>query len=130
MRVVYMNAAVPYLRYTWRMILIKRAYEKAEKSDGRRVLVDRLWPRGVAKAKAHLDAWEQGVAPSTMLRKWFDHDPKKFAEFKKRYRAELQSKKDLLRALKQSSRTLTLVYAAKDPKINHAVVLKEMLERI
>ncbi|HEV8677222.1 MAG TPA: DUF488 family protein [Candidatus Paceibacterota bacterium] len=112
------------------MIAIKRAYEKAEKSDGRRVLVDRLWPRGVSKAKARLDAWEKEVAPSTGLRVWFGHDPKRWAEFKKRYKAELRKRKPELAALKKSGARLTLVYGAKDPLHNHALVLKEVLKKL
>ncbi|HVZ75785.1 MAG TPA: DUF488 family protein [Candidatus Paceibacterota bacterium] len=112
------------------MIKIKRAYDKAEASDGRRVLVDRLWPRGVSKAEAQLDAWEKDIAPTTALRKWFGHDPKHWVEFKKRYKAELRGHKQKLVALKKSARRLTLVYGAKDPLHNHALVLKEALERI
>ncbi len=112
------------------MIGLKRAYEKAERNDGCRVLVDRLWPRGVSKAKLALDAWDKEVAPSTELRMWFGHDPKRWSEFKKRYRAELRGKRDALRALKRSARKLTLVYGAKDPEHNHALVLKEVLERL
>lgn len=112
------------------MISIKRAYEKAEKDDGRRVLVDRLWPRGASKQKLRIDAWEKEVAPSTELRTWFGHDPERWTEFKKRYKAELRSKKEELRALKKSARRLTLVYGAKDTEHNHALVLKEALEKL
>lgn len=112
------------------MITIKRAYEKPAASDGRRVLVDRLWPRGVAKRAAKLDAWAKDIAPSAALRTWFGHDPKRWTEFKKRYRAELRDKRDALIALKRSGRTLTLVYGAKDTLHNHALVLKEALERL
>ena len=114
--------------YTKGMILLKRAYEKAEKGDGRRVLVDRLWPRGASKAKLKLDAWEKELAPSAELREWFGHDPKRWAEFKKRYRAELRGKKAELARLAKSAKTLTLVYGAKDVERNNAVVLKETLE--
>jgi uncharacterized protein YeaO (DUF488 family) len=112
------------------MIAIKRAYEKAGKGDGRRVLVDRLWPRGASKAELALDAWEKDLAPSDALRKWFGHKPERWAEFKRRYAAELRDKRAELRALKKSARTLTLVYGAKDPEHNNAKALKAMLERL
>lgn len=111
------------------MIRLKRAYEKAEKTDGRRVLVDRLWPRGVSKVKLKLDAWEKDIAPSPALRKWFGHDPKRWVEFKRRYKAELKGKRKELAALKKSSKKLTLVYGARDTEHNEAVVLKELLDR-
>jgi Uncharacterized conserved protein len=110
------------------MILLKRAYEKADKTDGRRVLIDRLWPRGVAKTILKLDEWNKEVAPSTELRVWFDHDPRKWKEFTKRYKAELRSHKDALHALKKSAKRLTLVYADRDTEHTHALVLKEVLE--
>jgi uncharacterized protein YeaO (DUF488 family) len=112
------------------MISIKRAYEKAEKSDGHRVLVDRLWPRGVSKAKLKLDAWEKDIAPSDALRKWFGHDPKRWAVFKKRYGAELRGKRAEVKALAKSAKRLTLVYGAKDAEHNNAVVLKAALDRL
>ena len=99
------------------------------KTDGRRVLVDRLWPRGLAKRRAKLDAWEKDVAPSPALRTWFGHRPERWTEFKKRYRAELRAQQPALRALAQSGRQLTLVYGAKDTAHTHALVLKEALER-
>lgn len=111
------------------MITIKRAYEKPEASDGRRVLVDRLWPRGVSKAHAKLDAWEKDIAPSDALRKWFNHDPERWLEFKKRYKVELRSSKQQLATLAKSAKRVTLVYGAKDSLHNHARVLKEILER-
>ncbi len=110
------------------MIAIKRAYEKSGADDGRRVLVDRLWPRGVAKSALKIDAWEKDVAPSPALRKWFGHEPKRWTEFCRRYQAELKERRAELRALKKSARKLTLVYAAKDPEHNHALVLKEVLD--
>lgn len=113
------------------MIKIKRAYEKAEQKDGMRILVDRVWPRGVSKEKLKLHAWMKEVAPSTPLRKWFGHDPKKWSDFKKRYRAELKAHtKELkdLRALAKAH-TVTLVYGAKDETHNQAVALKEFLLR-
>lgn len=112
------------------MITIKRAYEKPESRDGKRILVDRLWPRGVRKEALALDAWEKELAPSTELRKWFGHDPAKFKEFAKRYKAELKSKKVELQELKKRGRKITLIYAAKDCDCNHALVLKEVLEKI
>lgn len=112
------------------MIKIKRAYEKAEPADGRRVLVDRLWPRGVSKAEIKIDGWEKDVAPSPALRQWFGHDPKRWVEFKKKYKAELRGRQKELLALKKSARRLTLVYGAKDPEHNHALILKEALERV
>lgn len=112
-------------------IRIKRAYEAPARDDGHRVLVDRLWPRGLAKAKAKLDEWDKDIAPSPALRVWFGHDPERFAEFTRRYRAELaQHRGDVarLRALAAQA-PLTLVYAAKDPACNHALVLQAFLLR-
>lgn len=112
-------------------IRIKRAYEPASRSDGRRVLVDRLWPRGVSKEEAAIDAWEKEVAPSTELRKWFGHDPANFSRFRESYREELRHHKRDLKELRRWAREsrVTLVYGAKDEKINHAVVLAEALRR-
>ncbi|PTQ82982.1 uncharacterized protein YeaO (DUF488 family) [Trichococcus patagoniensis] len=113
---------------------MKRIYESPTEADGFRILVDRLWPRGVKKENAQLDAWLKDSAPSPDLRKWFDHDPDKFAAFKERYEEELLTDEKTMVAvaeiLKQLDETdVTLVYAAKDPDINHVVVLKELLER-
>lgn len=96
-------------------VLLKRAYEPPAASDGKRILVDRLWPRGVAKAKAKIDLWLKDVAPSTELRKWFGHDPGRWIEFRKRYRAELRNSPALaeLKSLARKSR-ITLIYAARD----------------
>ena len=107
---------------------IKRAYEAAAPSDGTRVLVDRLWPRGVKKSKAHLDQWMKDIAPSPRLRLWFGHRPERFAEFKKRYVRELSGNPEVaeLRGLGRHGR-VTLVYAARDPQVNHAVVLQGIL---
>lgn len=112
------------------MVALKRVYEEAEPSDGLRVLVDRLWPRGVTKDGAHLDRWEKELAPSDELRRWFAHDPEKWPEFRRRYRAELSVQAALLHELAQESKKgrVTLLYAAKDEEHNNAVVLKEMLE--
>ena len=109
---------------------IKRIYESAQPSDGTRILVDRLWPRGIKKTDAHLDHWMKEVAPTTALRLWFAHDPAKFQEFKTRYQAELSTNPGIgeLRKLGKEQ-PVTLLYAAHDPKINHAVVLRSFLER-
>ncbi len=108
---------------------LKRAYEPPAKTDGVRVLVDRLWPRGVIKAKANIDLWAKNLAPSTELRKWFGHDPEKWPEFQKKYNAELKNNSALseIRALSRQG-NVTLVYAAKDELHTHALVLKQVLE--
>ena len=110
-------------------VRLKRAYDPAEPGDGYRVLVDRLWPRGVSKERARLDEWARELAPSTELRTWFGHDPERFAEFRRRYRAELEAHADELEELRSRARdeTLTLVYAARDSEHNDAVVLGELL---
>lgn len=111
-------------------VMLKRAYEPPAKGDGKRILVDRLWPRGVAKAKAKIDLWLKDVAPSTALRQWFEHDPKKWPEFKKRYRAELKNNPALTELKRLSHQgPITLVYAAKDQLHNEACVLKQILDR-
>ena len=111
------------------MIKIKRAYVAPEKDDGTRILVDRLWPRGLTKKKANIDLWLKDLAPSTELRKWFGHDPGKWKEFQVRYAGELKSKKAQLEILKQKAAegTVTLTYAAKDELHNEAVVLRRKL---
>lgn len=110
---------------------IKRVYDHPEKSDGYRVLVDRVWPRGMTKEKANVDLWLKEIAPSTDLRKWFGHDPAKWTEFKKRYTLELKKNKDAVQQLKDQSdgRRITLVYSAKDEAHNQAVVLRAFLQR-
>lgn len=110
---------------------LKRVYEPPAKEDGMRILVDRLWPRGLTKEKAAVDLWMKEIAPSTTLRKWFDHDPAKWNEFKKRYRKELIGNKDQVAVLKKylSNGPVTLVYGARDEEHNDAVVLKEWLVR-
>jgi len=113
------------------MIRIKRVYEKPTKEDGWRVLVDRLWPRGMKKEAAHLDVWMKDVAPSDALRKWFGHKPEKWNEFQKKYRAELAKKKELISELKKMAKehgTLTLLFGAKDEEHNEAVVLADALK--
>ena len=111
------------------MLRLKRAYDDKEKDDGTRVLVDRVWPRGVTKERAAIDWWAKDLAPSEELRKWFAHDPKRFDEFADRYRGELHGNSDLER-LKQLSHDgrVTLVYGAKDREHNQAVVLKQVVE--
>jgi len=112
-------------------VRLKRAYEPPSPSDGYRVLVDRLWPRGIGKERARLDAWEKQLAPSTELREWFAHEPSRFAEFRRRYADELRSHRPRLSALRRRARegTLTLVYAAADEEHNDAVVLADILRR-
>ena len=109
-------------------IQIKRAYEPSSPKDGKRILVDRLWPRGLSKEKAALDLWDKDIAPTTLLRKWFDHRPDRFTEFKRRYRDELKSNPAVPEILRQIGRSkTTLVYAAHDPAVNHAAVLADFL---
>jgi uncharacterized protein YeaO (DUF488 family) len=113
------------------MIKLKRVYDKPAKDDGWRVLVDRLWPRGMTKEAAHLDAWMKDVAPSDALRKWFGHEPVKWAAFEKKYHAELATKKELLAELKKMAKdhdTLTLLFGAKDEEHNEAIVLADVLK--
>ncbi len=113
------------------MLQLKRIYDKPSKSDGLRILVDHLWPRGVSKEEAHLHEWMKELSPSTELREWFGHDPSKWQEFKKKYFAELGEKKDILSKLNELAKhhTVTLLYAARDEKHNNAVALKEYSER-
>ncbi len=111
------------------MIRIKRIYEPPAATDGRRVLVDRLWPRGMSKDEAKVDEWLKEIAPSDELRTWFGHDPAKWAEFRTRYREELKGHGELLDRLRAEARkeTVTLLFAAKDEEHNNAVALKEIL---
>ncbi len=111
-------------------ITLKRAYDAASRDDGVRFLVERLWPRGVRKAALRLDGWLKDVAPSTELRQWFDHDPAKWAEFRKRYRHELDGRPDAWAPIVQAARRgpVTLVYSSHDEAHNNAVALKEYLE--
>lgn len=110
-------------------IRLKRAYEAPTAADGTRILVDRLWPRGVRKADAGIDRWEKDLAPSTALRKWFGHDPDRWHEFRRRYAEELSRQAEVLEQLRILARSgpITLVYAARDPAHNDAVVLREIL---
>jgi uncharacterized protein YeaO (DUF488 family) len=110
-------------------VRIKRVYDPAAPSDGYRVLIDRLWPRGVRRDAARLDEWARDLAPSGELRQWFGHDPERFTEFRRRYTAELAAQDSALRELRRRARngTLTLVYGARDMEHNDAVVLAEIL---
>jgi uncharacterized protein YeaO (DUF488 family) len=112
-------------------VRLKRAYEPPKRSDGYRILIDRIWPRGVSKERAHLDEWAHELAPSSELRRWFGHDPARFAEFRRRYLDELTAQQEKLRELRRRARkgTLTLVYGARDTEHNDAVVLAELLRR-
>ena len=112
------------------MIQLKRVYEKPSRKDGVRILVDRLWPRGLTKERAAVNLWLKDVAPSSELRKWFGHDPAKWKEFQVRCRKELRQKKEALKLLKRKSedRTVTLVYGARDEQHNEAVVLRKLVE--
>jgi uncharacterized protein YeaO (DUF488 family) len=112
-------------------VRIKRVYDAPAPTDGFRVLVDRLWPRGLTKQKAALDLWARDMAPSSALRQWFAHDPERYAEFRRRYRAELRPHaKDLadLRS-RATQQPVTLLYGARDPHFNHATVLREVIQR-
>ncbi|TKB66377.1 MAG: DUF488 domain-containing protein [Nitrospira sp.] len=112
-------------------ILVKRVYEPATESDGFRVLVDRLWPRGISKEAAKLDLWLPDLGPSTVLRQWFKHDPARWAEFQRRYHAELRKKTALLATITKQAKTssVTLLYSAKDEQHNQAVALRSFLKR-
>jgi uncharacterized protein YeaO (DUF488 family) len=111
-------------------IHLKRVYEDASPDDGFRILVERLWPRGITKEQAGIDLWMKEIAPSAELRKWFQHDPEKWDEFQKRYRAELKENGDAVKELKERLKTgkVTFVFASKDERHNSALVLKAFLE--
>ena len=115
------------------MITVKRIYDPSSPADGKRYLVDRVWPRGVSKDKAALDGWFKDIAPSTQLREWFHHEPKKWEEFRRRYREELAAPEaaELAARLRReaSQETVTLLFAAKDTLHNNAVALKDFLEK-
>lgn len=115
------------------MIITARIYDHRSRTNECRVLIDRLWPRGVTKAKANLTAWYKELAPSTKLRKWFGHDPDKWEQFKQDYKKELDQKVEILariKALEKERGVVTLLYAAKDTVHNNAIVLKEILDSI
>lgn len=111
-------------------VAVKRIYDRPAPDDGLRVLVDRLWPRGVSRRRAALDEWMAELAPSTALREWFGHEPSRWAEFQRRYRAELQSRGEAIEALRRlaTAKRVTLLYAARDPLHNNAEVLKKLIE--
>lgn len=112
-------------------ITIKRVYEAPSPSDGKRILVDRLWPRGLTKEEAGIDLWLKDIAPSTELREWFGHDPEKWPEFEKRYREELATNTEAVAELHEAVKAgpATLLYGAKDEAHNNAVVIKDFLEK-
>ncbi len=115
------------------MLILKRIYEPYSKSDGYRILVDRLWPRGISKEKAKLDIWLKDIAPSTELRKWFNHDPRKWTDFKKKYKTELEDKREYLKEIKKADKehkVVTVLYGAKDEEHNEAVVILEVLKNM
>jgi uncharacterized protein YeaO (DUF488 family) len=113
------------------MIKIKRVYDIPSKNDGFRILVDRLWPRGLSKEKAKVDLWLKEIAPSNELRKWYAHDPKKWVEFRKRYFKDLDIKRELVNQIVQEMKggNVTLLYSSKEEKLNNAVALKEYIEK-
>jgi len=113
------------------MFKLKRVYDAPSPEDGSRILVDRLWPRGLTKKKAAVDLWLKDIAPTAELRQWFDHDPAKWAPFQRRYAKELEGRSDLVRLLRRKGRegTVTLVYGARDEEHNAAVVLKSFLTK-
>lgn len=113
------------------MIAVKRVYDEVGSEDGFRILVDRLWPRGISKERARIDEWMKDVAPSDELRRWYLHDPQKWPEFKKRYGEELRKKAHLVSKLRQKANSgrVTLLYAAKDEDRNNAVALREIIQR-
>jgi uncharacterized protein YeaO (DUF488 family) len=110
-------------------VKLKRAYDPAAASDGTRILVDRLWPRGVSKANAAIDQWDKSIAPSAMLRNWFGHDPARWQEFRRRYAKEINGHREQLAELRARAKSgrITLVFAAHDQSHNHAIVLRDML---
>jgi uncharacterized protein YeaO (DUF488 family) len=112
-------------------VRVKRAYDEPSPGDGYRVLIDRLWPRGVSKEHAQLDEWQKELAPSTELREWFGHEPERFAEFRRRYIAELAARRPELAVLRRRARagSLTLVYGARDTEHNDAVVIAQVLRQ-
>lgn len=113
------------------MVKIKRVYDQVSPGDGKRILVDRLWPRGIKKEDAAIDEWLKDIAPSTELRKWYSHDPAKWSEFKKRYKIELKDKIGIIDRLRQESKkcTITLLFSAKATELNNATALKEFIEQ-
>ena len=114
-----------------RMVKIKRVYDAESPGDGKRILIDRLWPRGIKKESIRIDEWLKEIAPSNELRKWFAHDPAKWEEFRNRYYRELSEKALMIEALRRQAKqgTLTLLFSAKDAEHNNAVALQELIER-
>jgi uncharacterized protein YeaO (DUF488 family) len=112
------------------MIKAKRVYDKQEADDGFRILVDRIWPRGLKKNNIKIDLWQKDIAPSTSLRKWFNHDQRKWNEFKSRYYEELNDKQEIIKILleKAENGIITLLYSSKEEKYNNAIALKEFLD--
>jgi uncharacterized protein YeaO (DUF488 family) len=110
---------------------LKRVYDPPSPVDGLRILVDRLWPRGISKTEAHADLWMKDIAPSTELRIWFNHDPNRWNEFRLRYLVELRQKEELIATIREKAQaeTVTLLYGSKDLQHNHAVVLEERIRR-
>jgi uncharacterized protein YeaO (DUF488 family) len=123
--------AKPAARRKSESIRIKRVYEEASADDGMRILIDRLWPRGLSKKSLKYDAWPRDLAPSNELRKWYGHDPKRAAEFRRRYRSELTAHRDELAELRAGikGRTATLLTATREVELSHAKVLRELLEK-
>ncbi len=113
------------------MVKIKQVYDSVSKGDGKRILVDRIWPRGLKKEEAHADEWLKEIAPSTGLRKWFGHDPMKWSAFKKKYEKELKSHSETIKRIRSEAKkkTVTLLFSARKEDQNQAVVLKEILSR-
>lgn len=113
------------------MVKVKRVYEKPARDDGHRILVDRLWPRGLTKEKARVDSWLRDMAPSDNLRKWFGHDPDKWDEFKRRYFEELEAKGEGVKHIRRKAREgdVTLLYGSKEERLNNAVALREYLKK-
>lgn len=113
------------------MIKVKRIYEPPSPGDGKRILIDRLWPRGMKKEEAHIDEWLKEISPSNELRKWYSHDPVKWPEFKRRYRAGISKETELLKRIKNEGKkgTVTLLFSSKELELNNAVALKEIVER-
>jgi uncharacterized protein YeaO (DUF488 family) len=113
------------------MIKIKRIYEPASADDGKRIYIDRLWPRGMKKEEVKIDEWLKDISPSDSLRKWFGHAPSKYAEFKRRYKRELEKHSEMLERIRkeEKNQTVTLLFSAKDMEHNNATVLKEILSK-
>ena len=112
------------------MIKIKRVYDRSSQDDGKRILIDRLWPRGLKKEDAQIDEWLKEIAPSNELRKWFNHDPNKWSEFKKKFFTELLGKRDMVEGIINTARkgTVTLLFGSKEERFNNAVALKEFID--